>query len=514
MAGEEKANRVIEFIETLKLTEDFHGKPFVLRDWQKEIVSSIFGTLNPDGTRQYKKAYISIARKNAKSQLTAAMALYCLFAEPGYGKQIYTAAGEREQASIIYRAMRDMVLQDETLSRLTKPLDSVKRLVYLKKNSFAQSISSESYSKHGYNPSVVIYDEVHVAPNRDLWDVLKTGMGTRKEPLMIGISTSGFDRNSLCYELYDYGKKVNAGIIDDPTFYCKIFELDEKDDWKDEKNWYKANPALNDFRSLEEMRDEFRMAIQMPSYLNTFKRLYLNMWTQQSIKAIDMDLWNANGKEDVIEENLVGRKCYGGLDLASVSDFIAWVMIFPRDDDFEQIDVLARFWCPEKKAFDSSNRYKDQYQVWAREGCLRLTPGDATDYGFVKKCILEDAHKFNIEELNVDRLFQGQQLSSELMDEGLKVIAMGQGFIGMIAPCTEFERRLLTKKIHHGNNPVLTFCADNLMWEEGPAGHKPSKKDSQGKIDGIVALIMAIDRASRNGPITSVYDTRGLLQIS
>ena len=207
--------------------------------------------------------------------------------------------------------------------------------------------------------------------------------------------------------------------------------------------------------------------------------------------------------------------CYGGLDLSSVSDITAWVMVFPREDDPERLDILARFWAPEMKLQDDNNDYAAQYRAWADAGFLRVTPGNAVDYGFVKRDILADAQKFHLAEMNVDRLFQGYQLAMELQDEGLTVIGMGQGFYSMAGPMKEFERRLLAKKLHHGGNPVLRWMADNVAVRQDPAGNlKPDKQKSEGKIDGIVSLVMALDRAMRHQEESgSVYEEHGIREV-
>jgi len=514
--GRQKAKDAMGFISHLTHVEgrQFAGKPFKLFLWQARIIHKLFGTLKPDGFRQYRTCFIEVPKKNGKSELGAAIALKLLCADGEIGAEVYSVASDKEQAGIIFRKAAQMVRNSEELSDRLKIIDSQKRIVDYSTNSYYRVLSSDVETKHGFNPHGVIFDELHTQPNRRLWDVLTVGTdAARKQQVVFVMTTSGFDRNSIGWEVHEHATKIKNKIYDDPRFLPFIYGVPEDANWQDENEWIKANPSLGKIFDIDNLRFEFQEAKAIPAKQNEFRRLRLNQWTQQSIKAIDMDLWAENSDGQISEENLLGRRCYGGLDLASVSDFIAWVMVFPRDDDPDEIDVLSRFWCPEAMAKDIRNRYMSQYQVWARHGYLTLTQGNAVDYGFVKKQILEDAKKFNLIDLNVDRLFQGQQLSSELIQEGLTVIALGQGFLSMIAPCNEFERRLLQKKIHHGNNPVLTFCADNLMWEEGPAGHKPDKKNSQGKIDGVVALIMAIDRENRheNGP--SVYSQRGVIAI-
>jgi phage terminase large subunit-like protein len=239
--------------------------------------------------------------------------------------------------------------------------------------------------------------------------------------------------------------------------------------------------------------------MQAPALQNTFRNWYLNQWTQQSSRWIDLALWDANAGPLIDEEKLRGRTCYGMLDLATVSDMTAWVMLFPREDDPETVDVLARFFCPKARLLDTSNRYRDQYQMWERQGWLTATPGEATDYAFVKAQVLADAAKFRLVDMNVDRLFQAHQIASELAEEGIKVFGMGMGFVSMAAPMTELMRRLLAHKIRHGGNPILRWMADNVSVKMDPAGNlKPDKSTSQGKIDGIIGIAGGFDRLMRH----------------
>jgi phage terminase large subunit-like protein len=288
------------------------------------------------------------------------------------------------------------------------------------------------------------------------------------------------------------------GVIDDPTFLPVIYAAPEKADWRDEDVWRECNPALGDFRSLEEMREKAVRAEHAPAYQNTFRNLYLNQWTQQLSRWIDINVWDSQASI-VDEPAMRGRKCYGGLDLSTVTDITAWAMVFPRDDDPDEIDVVMRFWCPEAKLHDPHNRYQDQYRLWKHQGWLQTTPGESIDYSFVKAQIIKDAQAFRIIDLNIDRLFQAHQLSGELQEEGLTVVGMGQGFMSMAAPMAELERRLLARKVHHGGNPLLRWMADNVTIKRDPAGNmKPDKAASQGRIDGIVALAMGLDRAMRH----------------
>lgn len=507
---EKAAEHAVNFIER-RLTHTqgiWAGQPFILMPWQRDdIIRPLFGTLNPDGTRQYRIGYIEIPRKNGKTDLAAAITLLLLFADGEVGAEIYGAAADRDQASLVFARAAEMVRQCPALAARAKIIDSTKRIINPKMGSFYRAIPADIRGSHGFNAHGIIFDELHVQPDRQLWDVLQKSRGTRRQPLTIVITTAGFDRESICYELHQYARQVLDGIIDDPTFFAYIRAAPEDVDWLDEDVWYACNPALmrdgekpipgGPFRMIDEIRDEARQAEHMPTAQNDFRRYYLNQWTQQSTRWIDMNLWDENAGE-VDAEALKGRPCYGGLDLSSVKDLTAWLMLFPHEDDPDGIDVLARFWCPEARLYAADNRYRDQYQVWTRDGWLDVTPGDAIDYNYVTAKVLEDAQTYSLVDMNIDRLFQGYQVGTDLQAQDVTVFGFGMGFYSMAGPMREFERRLLAKKIHHGGNPILRWMADQMIVKTDPAGNlKPDKSNAQNKIDGIVALVMALDRAMR-----------------
>jgi phage terminase large subunit-like protein len=503
---EAAAERAVVFINRLQHTKGkWAGVSFNLRRWQEKIIREVFGWKNPEGTRKHRTVYIEIPRKNGKSELAAAVALYLLFADREQGAEIYGAARDRDQASIVFNVAADMVRRSPRLRRRAKIIDSSKRIIVPKTGNLYRAIPADAAGSHGFNAHGIIFDELHVQPNRDLYDALTTSTGAREQPLTFIITTAGYDRESLCWQIHEYAQRVLAGTIEDPTFYAVIYAAPEGADWQSRKVWRACNPALGDFLRVQHLVDEARKAREMPAFQNNFRRLHLNQWTQQESRWIDLDLWDANAGPLVDEEKLRGRACYGGLDLGSVSDLTAWVMVFPREDDSEEIDVLARFWCPDARLHDTANPYRESYRVWKRQGWLQTTPGEATDYAFVREQIVKDASTFQLVDMNVDRLFQAHQLCSELMEEDLKVAGFGMGFVSMAAPMQEFMRRLLGRKVHHGGNPVLRWMANNVAVKQDPAGNlKPDKASSQGKIDGIVALVMALDRAMRHEERTVV----------
>src|SRR5579885_206210 len=321
---------------------EWAGRPLELEGWQRsEIVEPLFGTLRPDGLRQYRTALIGIPRKAGKSTLGAGIALRLLFADHEPGAEVYSAAADREQARIVFEIARTMVESNRTASKKARIYRN--SIVVPSTGSSYKVLSADAFTKHGLNPHGVIFDELHAQPDRELWDVLTTGQGARRQPLTVAITTAGYDRSSICYELFEYGQKVNSGQVDDPTFFFRWWGADEADDWRDESTWERAQPNLDVSVSREFLRAEARQAAQLPARQNTFRRLYLNQWTQANERWIDLGLWDRNSGI-VNPEKLAGCECYGGLDLASTSDFTAWVLIFPTDAD--RVIVLPRFFLP------------------------------------------------------------------------------------------------------------------------------------------------------------------------
>lgn len=508
---ERAADDAIEFFSLLRHSKgEWAGTAFELADWQQFIVGSIFGWKRADGTRRFRTAYNEVARKNGKSTLSAGIGLYLAFFDGEGGAEVYSAATKRDQAKIVWSEAKRMVKATPELNQM---ITSFSNNLHVETTaSKFEPLGADADTMDGLNIHGAIVDELHAHKDRRIVDVLETATSARRQPLIFYITTAGVDQTSVCYEFHTYAKQVLSGSAEDDSLFAFIATIDEGDDWQDEDVWYKANPNLDVSVKVDDLRSKAERAKAMPAQQNAFLRLHLDVWTQQHTRWIDLNLWDENA-QPLDETALVGRDGYGGLDLAAVSDLTAWVMAFPRPDDPEYVDLVCRFWCPERRLNDSSNRYRDQYRAWAQQGYLMVTPGDATDYGSVREDILRDAERFRIVDLNVDRLFQAHQLSSELENEGMTVFGMGQGYVSMASPVAEFHRRLLSRKLNHGGNPVLRWMADGVVVKQDPAGNlKPDKANSQSKIDGIVAAIMALDRCMRHqsGQKKSVYDSRGL----
>ena len=510
----EKADFAVNFIQCLSHTKGmWAGKRFELIDWQERIIRDVFGVVKENGCRQFNTAYIEISKKNGKSELSAAVALYLLCGDGEQRAEIYGCAADRQQASIVFDVAADMVRMCPALNRRVKILNATKRLVYEPTNSFYQVLSAEAYSKHGFNIHGVVFDELHIQPNRKLYDVMTKGSGdARLQPLYFLITTAGTDTNSICYEVHQKAKDIIDGRKVDHTFYPIIYGAEQDEDWTSEEVWRKANPSLDITIDIEKVRDACESAKQNPAEENTFRQLRLNQWVKQAVRWMPMQKWDECSFE-VNPEELEGRVCYGGLDLSSTTDISAFVLVFPPRDDTEKYIVLPYFWIPEENMQQRVLKDHVPYDVWERQGVLQSTEGNVIHYGFIEKFIEDLGKKYNIKGICFDR-WGAVQMSQNLEALGFEVIAFGQGFKDMSPPTKELMKLVLEKRIAHGGHPVLRWMMDNIFIRTDPAGNiKPDKEKSTEKIDGAVALIMALDRAIRmgNDAGNSVYDERGIL---
>jgi phage terminase large subunit-like protein len=509
-----KAEHAVQFIKLLKHTKGvWYGKPFELLPWQDRIIRDIFGTVKEDGYRQYNTAYIEVPKKNGKSELAAAVALYLTCGDGEWGAEVYGCAADRQQASIVFDVAVDMVEQSPALKKRIKPVLSKKRLVYMPTGSFYQVLSSEAYTKHGFNVHGVVFDELHAQPNRQLYDVMTKGSGdARKQPLFFLITTAGTDRNSICYEVHQKAADILRGKKKDSTFYPVIYGIEDGEDWGDEKVWYKVNPSLGHTIDIEKVRAAYQSAKENPAEENLFRQLRLNQWVKQSVRWMPMETWEKCAYS-VDPEKLKGRVCFGGLDLSSSIDITAFVLVFPPIPGDDKYYVLPYFWLPEETLELRVRRDHVPYDIWQQQGNLLTTEGNVIHYGFIEKFIEDLNTKYHIKEIAFDR-WGAVQMVQNLEGAGFTVVPFGQGFKDMSPPTKELMKLTLEKRIAHGGHPVLSWMMDNIHVQTDPAGNiKPDKAKSTEKIDGAVGLIMALDRCIRNEGKneTSVYDERGLV---
>lgn len=509
-----KADHAVAFIQNLKHTKGkWDGKPFFLLPWQEQIVRDIFGIVNPEGKRQFRSAYIEIPKKNGKSELAAAIALYLLYGDGEASAEVYSCANDRSQASIVFDVAKRMVEKSPALLKRSKIAAATKRIVNYRNAGFYQVLSAETGTKHGLNISGLVFDEIHAQPNRKLYDVMTKGSGdAREQPLFFIITTAGTDKESICYELHTKALDIMNGRKIDHSFYPVIYGLSDEDDWNDEANWYKANPSLGYTISIDRVRDAYRDALENPAEENVFKQLRLNIWTNSTVVWIPEHIYE-RGNLPINPAELEGRDCYAGLDLSSTSDITALVLVFPPRTENEKYIVLPFFWLPEETLELRCRRDHVLYDVWQRQGYILTTEGNVIHYGFIERFIERLGEKYHIIEIAYDR-WNATQMVQNLEDMGFTMVPFGQGFKDMSPPSKELYKLLMEGNINHGGNPVLKWMAQNVVMRQDPAGNiKPDKERSVEKIDGIVALIMGLDRCIRSAPATSVYDERGILFI-
>ena len=508
-----KADRAVTFIENLCHTKGkWAGTPFWLLPWQEQLIRDIFGIVKPDGNRQFRTAFVEICKKVGKSELAAAVALYLLYADNEPSAEVYGAAADRQQASIVFDVAKQMVEMSPALMKRSKLMAATKRIVNYGNAGYYQVLSAEVGGKHGFSVSGLVFDEIHTQPNRQLYDVLTKGSSdARQNPLHFIITTAGNDRHSIAYELHTKAVDILEGRRVDPTFYPVVYGLKDDEDWEDEANWYKVNPSLGYTVDIERLRDAYREAKQNPADEITFKWLRMNMWVSSTTAWIP-DAIYMRGNEPIDMDALEGRDCYAGLDLSSTGDITALVLMFPPRNMDEKYIVLPFFWVPEDTIPRRVKANSVPYDVWEKQGHILATEGNVIHYDFIEKFIYDLAEKYHILEIAVDR-WNATQMIQNLEGEGFTIVPFGQGFSSMSAPTKEFYRLLMEGQIIHGGHPVLRWMAGNVVIDTDPAGNiKVTKAKSKEKIDGIVAAIMALDRCIRQeGQSGSVYDERGLL---
>lgn len=510
-----KADYAVSFINCLKHTKGkWYGLPFELIDWQEQIIRDLFGTIKENGYRQFNTAYIEIPKKMGKSELAAAVALLLTCGDHEERAEVYSCAADRNQASIVFNVAADMVRLCPALNSRVKIIESQKRIIYTPTKSVYQVLSADVGNKHGFNTHGVVFDELHTQPNRKLFDVMTKGSGdARNQPLYFLITTAGDDQTSICWEVHQKALDIMEGRKHDSTFYPVIFGADQDDDWTDEKVWYKANPSLDITVGIDKVRAACESAKQNPAEENVFRQLRLNQWVKQSIRWLPMIEYD-KCQCDFTAKQLEGRECYGGLDLSSTTDITAFVLVFPPEDEEEKYYVLPFFWIPEDSVDLRVRRDHVNYDYWCQQGYIQTTEGNVVHYGFIEKFIEELGKKYNIKEIAFDR-WGATQMVQNLEDLGFTVVPFGQGFKDMSPASNELMRLVLSGNLAHDGNPVLRWMMDNIFVRKDPAGNiKPDKEKSTEKIDGVIATIMALDRAVKHtGVGDSVYDERGLFVI-
>lgn len=489
-------------------TGGFAGRPFILQPWQAEdVIRPLFGWMTLKGVRRFSCGYIEIPKKNGKSTLVSGIGLYMLTADQEPKAQCYSAASDREQAGIIFREAASMVRASPALQACCEVVQSRKTLFHPESGSFLRALAAEVGTADGIDAHLVLFDELHQQKTRDLWDILRYAGSARRQPLVLSITTAGYDRHSICFEQHTYAEQVRDGVIKDPAFFSYIRAASPEDDWTDPKTWAKANPSLGVTISMEGMAQACLEAQNSPAKENNFKRLRLNIWTEQDMRWIRMERWD-KCEGEITPEELVGKPCWVGLDLASTTDIAAAVAVFKLGE--ERYALLPKFWAPKDTARERGKRDRVPYEDWAKKGLITLTDGDVTDYDVLRRELVAWLDGWNVKEIVIDR-WNSSHLAQQLQNEdGLEVIGFGQGFASMNAPTKYLEALILAGNLRHDGHETLRWMVSNVAVETDAAGNlKPSKRKSTEKIDGVVASIMGLGRAMVADNGRSPYEERG-----
>ena len=499
----EEANRHCQFIERFcrHSKGEWAGTLIQLEDWQRDNLRAMFGWQRPDGTRRFRIAYWEVPRKNAKSTTAAGVGLDLLGPDGEPGAEVYSSATKQDQAKIVHDAAVAMV----------KASPDLREVFALRRNNiFCAELGSkfaplgaDSNTLDGLNPHGNIVDELHAHKDRGVWDVLDTAMGARRQPLTFAITTAGiYEPESIGWQIHDHAVKVLEGVIEDDAFFAYIAAADPGDDWTAPETWAKANPNLGVSVKESYLAAQCEKAKQQPSFQNTFLRLHLNIWTQQRDRWIPIEKWNACDDTPIDLAAFAGRRCFAGLDLASKLDLTALGLIFPPLAPEDLWTAVCRFWCPEETIQERSRRDRVPYDAWVRDGWITATPGNVTDYDFIEAEVATLHQTLGIEQLAYDP-WNATQVATHL--QGIlgttpkgeaRVVEVRQGYRSLSEPSKEFEKLVVSRRLAHGGNPVLRWMVANVAKREDPNQNiAPDKAASSDKIDGVVALIMALSRA-------------------
>lgn len=503
------ALHAVRFIEQMcKYTQGtWAGKAFKLLPWQLYLVANLYGWMRPDGTRRYRQAHILIPRKAGKTELAASLALYHLLADDEPTPEVVGIARDREQARLCLSRAKSMSLQEPRLKSLVEIYQS--RITAPSVFGAYKVLSADAPSAHGLNVSACIADEIHAMEDRrDLWEAVMTSMGSRKQPLMVSITTSGTLRTSLEFDLFQYGKKICEGVLDNPSFLPCLHYADESDDWTNPETWRKANPSLGITVQESWYTEEAKRATDQPSYETPFRTYYLCQHVTSSARWLKMSDWDLC-KAEFTESDMALLPCYLGIDLGQTTDLssIAAVWI-----DGEKLFVKSWNYAPEVGAAIRARRDGVPYLEWQRRNWLTLTEGDTTDYNHIIGQVKQIASKNKVKMIGYDP-YNAQNVGNDLEAAGLKVVRVPQSYLNLSTPTRMYERAVTGKHLSHDGNPVLSWAMSNVVTEQDFSGNaRPSKRRSTERIDPVVAAVVALAASLHDEKIAaSIYEKRGVI---
>ena len=514
---EKAADKVMKFFSMLRHTKSpFTGQAFIPADWQRDLViRPLFGwKRKDDNTRRFRRMFCEIPKKNGKSTMCAALALYLLLADKEFGAEIYCAATDRKQARLVFDEAKNMVKRS-AFKNIVQPnpiKDSTKVILFPALEGKYTTVSSDTKSLDGLNASGVIFDELHQLKDAELYNVMTEGSGaSRSQPLHVTITTAGSDKTSVCYDEYEAAVRVIKDERADEELLGVIFEASDKDDWTDPAVWAKANPNLGVTPTMRSMEHDCKVAQQQVRKQNDFKRRRLNMWTSQLTRWLDMFAWNKNARE-YTEESMRGQPCYGGLDLSSTLDLTSFVLAFPQELG---VYLWPYLFMPQDRILTNSKRDNVPYDRWVAAGHIIATPGNVVDYDYILAKMEEAKTFFGLQSVSYDP-WNATSVATSAAKLGITMIPVSQNFAGISPPCKEFERLMVSGKLFHPNNPCMNWAADNIEVRTGPGGviapNKPAERaGAQKRIDPIVGGILSLERIARGvKPQESAYEKRGV----
>ena len=491
------ADNLCAFIERLPHVKGpLAGESITLEPWQIFILSTVFGWVKSDGKRRYRRSYIEVPRGNAKSTLSSAVALYMLAADGEGGAEVYSLATTRDQARIVFGDAQTMARRSAGFRSRFAVNVGAHNMHVLASGSKFEALSAEGSTLDGLNIHFGCVDELHAHKTRTVYDVVETGTGKRDNSLLWVITTAGSNRAGICYEARTFVTKLLNGVFEDDTQFGIVYGLDDGDDWTTENALVKANPNWGISVRPEILGPLQAKAMQLPSAVNNFKTKHLNEWVNADTAWMDMRAWDACGDSSLDIEAFTGQPCWVGLDLASKTDIAALMLMFQHPEISDAYVVFGKYYLPEDTVQAAGN---SQYPGWMRTGRLTVTPGNVIDFGWIEADLLDLVLRFAVQAVAFDP-FQATQLSTRMLAEGLPMIEVRPTVLNFSEPMKTLEALVLQRKLVHDGDPVLTWMASNVVAHlDAKDNIYPRKERAENKIDGIVALIMALSRAIKPG---------------
>ncbi len=504
----DSADRVVMYFSMLRhyKGQRWAGKPFTLLDWWKyDVIMPLFGWKTAAGLRRYRRGSVWVPKKNGKTTVFSGCLCYLLGFDNESGAEVYSAAVDRDQAGRLYRDARQMIRRSPALdrSKMFHFVDSTKTIQHVTSSSVYRALSSDANKSEGLDIYALFFDEIHALKNPDLWKVTFHGDIARDQSLFMAMSTAGeYDPNAVGYSEFEYAKKVRDAAITDTEYFSYIAAAEPESDWTDPAVWKRANPSWGVIVLEDELKKKFRRAVEKPDEQADFKRYRLNIWIREVTKYLDIDAWRAKCGGPLTDDMLAGARCWGGVDLSSTTDLTAVCWVFELPDGV--YGARWRFWMPDECIIRAGHRDKAPYGLWAEQGYIETTPGNVTDYNYVKQALREDAEKYGAIEIGYDP-WNAEATMLDLQEQsGLTVVKVAQVGRELNWPMKSLQAMAAGGSLRHGDNPVALWMADNLVARTDPNGNcAPDKKKSISRIDGMAALVTALNRAL--GPQEAEY---------